>query len=700
MFLVLALLAGSAYTLSRIPLPTAPVLNQTTLVYDSAGNQLASFSSSQARVDVSLSQVPQVVIDAILSIEDHHFFTEGAINPVSTLRALINDIRGGSLQGGSTITQQYVKQTYTGTQRTILRKLKEAVLAEKVQRKYTKNQILDDYLNTIYFGRGAYGVEAASEAYFDEPIGDVGLAQASLLAGLIHNPVGDDPTRNPAGAQARQNLVLAAMLRYHKITEAQLKAVQGTPISSYLSPGLTSGIYVNVKDGDQFFVEAVRQQLVAHFGQARVYDGGLRVYTTLDPKLQHAAYNTVYGPGSVLNPAKGTPAGALVSVDNRGAVRAMVGGQNYGKGQVGTSQVNLAMGAQGGGSGRQAGSTFKAFLLAELVKEGYSVQSIIPAPPEVLVANGNGGGASWDVTNYEGEAPPSGKLSIVQATAQSVNTVFAQLVEKIGPQRLVSMAESLGIPAAQLAAIPSLTLGTRPVSPLQMASAFSTFANNGIHNSPVLVTKVTTAGGQVLPFPTSTASTVLTSTQDQVVNYTLQQVVQQGTGGAATATGIPAAGKTGTTDKSSDVWFVGYTPQLTTAVWEGYPNSNAPLPGKAVGGGYPTTLWTDYMIGALRAEPALVGGQSFPSAYSLGGITLDITPTNEPGITFPKGLGTTTTSTSTTSTSSTSSTSTTVPTSKGTTPTTKPVATTPGTTTTTAPAATTTTHPKAAAASP
>jgi membrane peptidoglycan carboxypeptidase len=704
LFLILALLAGGAYSLSRIPLPTAPVLSQTTLVYDSQGNQLASFSSSEARVDVSLRQVPQVVIDAVVATEDRHFFTEGAVNPVSTIRAAINDLRGGSLQGGSTITQQYVKITYAGTQRTILRKLKEAVLAEKLQRKYTKDQILGDYLNTIYFGEGAYGIEAASETYFGEPIDHLGLAQASLLAGLIHDPTGDDPKVHPAAAEARQGQVLKAMLTDHKISEAQLQAVEATPMASYLSPttSLTSGIYVNVKDGDQFFVDAVRQQLIAQYGQARVYSGGLRVTTTLNPTLQTEGYNAIYGPGA-LNPAAGTPAGALVSVDDQGNVRAMVGGQNYGKGYSGISQVNLAMGTEGGGSGRQAGSTFKAFLLAVLVKEGYSVESVVPAPPEVVVAHGDSSGGNWDVKNYEGEAPPSGMLSIVDATAQSVNTVFAQLVERIGPQKLEDMAIAMGINPAELGAYPSLVLGTASVSPLEMASAYSTFASNGVHTTPSLITKVTTAGGQALPFPKPTSSTVLTPAQDEVVNYVLQQVVQEGTGETATGAGVPVAGKTGTTDMSTDAWFIGYTPTLTTAVWEGYLKGNTPLPGKAVGGGLPTTMWTNYMRAALRYVKG-IGGQSFAEPYSLGAIPLQLTPASEPDVSFPQGLGTTTTSTSTTSTSSTSSTSsstsTTTPSTTAAPPTTAPASTTVPTTTTIVQATTTTTpaHAPAAAA--
>jgi membrane peptidoglycan carboxypeptidase len=613
------------------------------MVYDASGNQVASFNAGEDRVDVSLRQVPPVLIGAVVSTEDRHFFTEGALNPLSTLRALWTDLRGGSLQGGSTITQQYVKNTYTGAQRTLMRKIKEAIIAEKVDRRLTKYQILQAYLNTIYFGRGAYGVEAASEAYFGENVGQLGLAQASLLAGLIRDPEGDDPAHDPAAARARQATVLAAMVRDARITPTQAEQVEATPMASYvkLTPPATIGVTYDGVDGDQYFLDYVRQLLLQRFGPAEVYGGGLRVYTTLVPALQREAYDAVYRSAGALDPATGDPAGALVAVDDEGRVRALVGGQNYS-----TSQVDLALGRVGGGSGRQAGSTFKAFLLAQLVKDGYSVESQVPAPPEVVVAHGNSNGTPWVVKNFESESFGQ-PISVVEATALSVNTVFAQLVEKIGPAALEHMAVACGIQPSELGAYPSLTLGTADVSPLEMASGYSTFAAGGVHWAPTFITKVTTASGKVLPWPSTAPRRVLTPEQTAVVDYTLRQVVLRGTGTAASAAGVPVAGKTGTTDQSTDAWFVGYTPTLTTAVWMGYPQGSRPLANfrgysTIEGGTIPAQIFARFLSAAVRSSTRW-GGATFPAPYSLGGSYLYFTPADEPQVLFPLGLGTTTT---------------------------------------------------------
>jgi penicillin-binding protein 1A len=480
------------YSLSRVPLPKAHPQNQTTFVYDDAGHVVATFSE-QNRVDVTLKQVPTVVINAVVSTEDRHFFSEGAINPVSIVRAAISDLGGsGGLQGGSTITQQYVKQAYLSSQRTLSRKLKEAALAVRLSRTQSKDQILQDYLNTIYWGRGAYGIEAASRAYFGKDVGELGLREASLLAGMIRDPDGTDPTRDPALARQNQDDTIRAMLRDKKIDSAQAKAVEATPFTKYVIPLNAPTGVVTAAAGDDYFVEAVRQQLVAKYGQQAVDGGGLRVTTTLDPTLQQEGYTAIYGPNG-LNPKDGGPSGALVSIDDNGEVRALVGGQDYA-----TSSVDLALGASGGGSGRQAGSTFKAFMLAELIKLGYSPLSVFPAPPEVVLPHGNADGTPWQVTNYDGEATQP-TMSLVDATAHSINTVYAQIVDRLGPANLVSMAEQLGIKPSELGAYPSLVLGTAEVSPLEMAAAYATFADNGVYHAPLLVTRVTNSSGATRP---------------------------------------------------------------------------------------------------------------------------------------------------------------------------------------------------------
>jgi penicillin-binding protein 1A len=415
--LCFSLVAGGLYYLSRIPLPKPAPLKQTSFVYDASGKNVLTSFSDQNRVEVSLTQVPQVVINAVVSTEDRHFFSEGALNPVSIARAFIADVRGsGDLQGASTITQQYVKQTYLSSQRSLGRKIKEAALAIRLASTESKREILQNYLNTIYWGRGAYGVEAAAVAYFGKNVGQLGLPEASLLAGLIREPTTADPTHDPELARANQTDTLKAMVRDKHITATEAARVEAVPFSSYvISPSAANSNRSGVP-GDAYFISAVRQELIAKYGEQMVDGGGLRVTTTLDPALQAEAYNSIYGSNpDALNPAAGQPSGALVSIGDGGTVKALVGGQNYA-----TSTVDLALGRSGGGSGRQAGSTFKAFMLAELVKEGYSVESLFPAPPEVVLPQGNANGTPWNVTNFEDETTEP-QLSLMDATALSVS---------------------------------------------------------------------------------------------------------------------------------------------------------------------------------------------------------------------------------------------------------------------------------------
>lgn len=678
---LIALIAGGLFYLSRLPLPNPHPALQATVVYAADGRQIATFSE-QNRVDVLLTRVPPIVIDAVVSTEDRHFFSEGAISPTGIARALFADITGsGSLQGGSTITQQYVKQTYLSPKRSLIRKIEEVALAVRVAHHESKQEILQNYLNTIYWGRGAYGIEAASQAYFGEDVSRLGLPQASLLAGLIREPELADPAHNASIARRNQTATLKAMVRDKKITSAQASAVEALPFSKYVlaATRTTRGTGAS---GDDYFLEAVRQELYAKFGRAMVDGGGLRVTTTLLPALQAQAYVTVYGHGtSALDPAHGDPSGALVSIDDSGAVRALVGGQNYTK-----SSVDLALGATGGGSGRQAGSTFKAFMLAEVVKEGYSVRSVFPAPPKLVVPHGNANGAPWVVTNYENEQVPR-SLSLIDATALSVNTVYAQVVEKIGAAKLDRMAKAMGISPSELPfPYPSQVLGSADVSPLEMAAAYATLADGGVFHSPILITKVTKANGSPLPLPVAPKSRrVLSPQQAAVMDYVLQQVVLRGTGVAAGNVGSPVAGKTGTTENASDAWFIGYTPKLTSAVWMGYADSSRSMDGfrglaNVAGGTIPAELWHDYMAAVLARFPQYAG--AFPSGFDLGGRILGTAPTT-----------TTSSSTATTTTSSTtlpaSSTTRPTPTTRPPVPTTVPPTTTPSTTT--VPTSTTTT---------
>ena len=383
-----------------------------------------------------------------------------------------NDIRGGALQGGSTITQQYVKQTYVGRERTLWRKLREAVVSVKLERELSKNELLERYLNTIYFGRGAYGVQAAAQVWFAKDVGELGLREAAYLAGLIRAPEKADVASDAKEAERRRRLTLRSMVATGSIDLGDAAEVEKQPIASYVvAPGRAEPLIAATEAGTEYFVDYVRRILLKDYGYDDTYGGGLRVTTTLDVATQRAGYKAVYG---LLNrPAD--PSGALVAVDDQGMVKAMVGGRDYD-----VSNVNLAVGRDGGGRGRQPGSTFKPFLLAEVVRRGYTVESAFPAPAEIVLPNADNGN-DWPVRNYEGEA--FGSMNLVDATRLSVNTVYAQAEIAIGPEGLMKSARDLGV-RAPLKPVASLVLGTVEVSPLDMASAYSTLARRGDRIDP------------------------------------------------------------------------------------------------------------------------------------------------------------------------------------------------------------------------
>jgi penicillin-binding protein 1A len=668
--------AGAGYLLVRVPLPPEKVKGETSFLTDVNGTRLALLTSDTNRVNVKLDDVAPTMVDAVLAAEDKSFFEHSGLDPFGVLRATIADIRGSrSLQGGSTITQQYVKNTYLGSDRTLARKLKEAALSVKIERKLDKRQILERYLNTIYFGRGAYGVQAASRAYFGKDVKYVDLREAAYLAGLIRAPVGADALKNPKLAAARRDSTLRAMRALGQISEEEQRAVAATPVESYVvSKEEAEPTFAMPDKGTQYFVEFVRRQLVAKYGEGVVLGGGLRVKTTLDLKMQAQAYDAVYG---FLN-RKDDPAGALVAIDEDGFVKAMVGGRDWG-----ASQLNLALGRDGGGSGRQPGSTFKPFVLAEAVRQGYSVQSTLPAPAKVVFPKADQG-KDYPVENYESE-DFGGSLNLVDATKSSVNTVYAQLIDVVGPQKVADLAHQMGVQADLVPGL-SLTLGTSEVSVLEMASAYTTLANRGERVEPNMILEVATADGRVLERAAPQRTKVLERRHADIVNHCLRHVVENGSGVGARF-GKPLAGKTGTTDDFGDAWFVGYTPKLTAAVWMGFPEGNSKkmlsVRGRRVNGGsFPATVFKRFM----EAATAGMDTGTFPAVTNFGGKPLK--PSTKVVI------ATTTTSTSTTAPGATTttvpdaSTTTTVPPKPGPTTTTAPTTTTtkppPSTTTTTA----------------
>ena len=678
--LVVLGIAGVGYLFTQVPLPAKdPPLLQTTFFCAAdvtsgcnADNSLAQLSGGEDRVTVTYDQIPPVLVDAVLSAEDRTYFKHGGVDPVGVARALWADLRSsGSQQGGSTITQQYVKNVYLTDERTVTRKVKEAVLAVKLERELPKTEILNRYLNTIYFGRGAYGVQAASKTYFGKNVGDLSLPDAAYLAALIRAPELADANRSETDPGVKTNLetairrrtsVLDAMLLEHYITQEQHDAAVKDDFADVLPRKQVEnfGTIAHTDLGTQYFVNYVDQWLTSsgNFTAAEVRGGGLRVYTTLDYGMQADAVDAVQ---STLG-RDSDPESALVALDTQGHVRAMYGGSDYG-----ALQVNLATGD--GGSGRPAGSTFKAFAVAEALTQGIGLETTYNSPAQVTIPKGDAG-KDWKPRNDDDAS--YGQVNMVKATASSINTYFAQLVMDIDPDNLASLATRMGV-ASPLTPVPSLVLGTSAVSPLDMAAGYSTLMNEGEKVDPVVVTRVTDASGRVLYDSAGKRTRVLDKNITDQVSWDLSGVIANGTGTGADF-GQPAAGKTGTTQDHRDAWFVGYTCSLTASVWNGFVD-NRPMDnvrGKVVfGGTYAAPIWGKFMAKATQGMESCPYDRPDGVSGRVGDISNDTTPTVRSGSTTttgPKG--------STTTTSSPDSTTSTEP---------------PSTTTTTAPATTTTT---------
>jgi penicillin-binding protein 1A len=629
-------------------------------MYSADGSELANLHGEINRVPVPLSRIPMSLQEATIAIEDRRFYQHGAIDIRGTVRALLNNLGSGGRQGGSTITQQLAKNLYFhGQSRTVWRKGAEAILAIGLERVSSKDQILETYLNTAYFGRGAYGVQTAARSYFRKDVSKLDLAESAYLAGLIHMPARYDFTTTDApdvqrsrkqAATARRNVVLDAMAANRDISRATAARAKAEPIKIH-GPR-------DPRWKHPYFVDAALRELgvlrnqgasapdprfdmlgATHSERAdAVYRKGLRIYTTLAPKLQRNAEDAIREqlPDGTL-PKLST---ALVSVQpGTGFVRALVGGRDYyPKGcdddkDAATSpvcqhaKVNLALGNLAGGSGRQPGSSFKPIVLAAALEEGLSLRQTVDGSPFTYRY---GEDQEWKVANYENSA--GGTMSIVDATVRSVNAAYARLMIQFlgdgkgtdGSAKVADVARKLGItfptkdqlkdrcgknynrngactPADN---VPAIALGAKEVSPVQMAGAYATFANDGTYARPTLIAKIVDADGKVIYEAEPDTHRAVSSKTARGVSHALQQVVQRGTGRAA-AIDRPVAGKTGTSQEWRDAWFDGYIPQLATVTWVGNPvpvqsggrwtvESMTPsngYPTRITGGSYPARIW-------------------------------------------------------------------------------------------------------------
>ena len=578
---------------SEIPsLDPARLQRQEVDGYIYAGNPnkrvLAVLRGSQSRILIASKDISPKMKHAIVAVEDKRFYEHRGVDVHGIVRAVWEDVRNKKVvEGGSTITQQFVKNTYLHNQRSIGRKLKEAALAWQLKQRWSKDKILTAYLNTIYFGNGAYGIEQASRTYFHHKAKYMTWADAALLAGIPSDPTQFDPVANPKAARARREVVLHDLLDQGDIAYPDFVRANRAPLPN------PDEVHLSGKQGPApYFTNYVKQQLIDRYGSGRVFGGGLRVHTTIDLSVQRIARQAIT---KWLTDPKG-PSAALVAVDPRtGKVLAMIGGNNYRK-----SQFNLAVQGE-----RQPGSSFKPFVLATALKQGISPATDFESGPVQIPL----GDRIWYVHNYENS--DLGRISLATATEYSDNTVYAQLTQLVGPNAIVRTAKNLGI-TSPLKSYFAIGLGAEAVNPLEMARAFSAFANGGrridgasFGNHPRAISVIRNEHGQAVDDNHPVPRRVLSADTAAIETSLLQSVVTGGTGKQAQlGDGREVAGKTGTTENYGDAWFVGYTPQLVTAVWVGYPTTLRPMlteyHGDPVAGGtFPALIWKSFMERAL-----------------------------------------------------------------------------------------------------
>jgi len=562
-------------------------IGQNSFVYAADGSLLGAIPAERNRQPVTLEGMSKWVTQATVAVEDRRFYEHGGLDYEGIVRAAVKNLESGKVvQGGSTITQQLVRNLYIGNERSLERKIKEACLARKVEKGHTKDWILTSYLNQVYFGNHAYGVEAAAQTYFSKHAKNLDLVEAALIAGMPQAPSVYDPFQRPSEAVRRRNEVLGAMLSAHYIDRAQHDEAVASPLK------LTRGhIYTRIRE--PFFFSYVREELIAKYGANTVRGGGLKVYTTIVPRFQklaaRAIKQTLYYPND--------PAAAIVSINPKnGAIRAMTA-VTPGKKRT---QFNLA--AQGR---RQAGSSFKPFVLTEAIREGINPDSTmyLSAPfhwqPDPY-------SEPWDVSTYGGDY--AGPSTITQSTLRSDNTVYARLTLDVGPEKVVQMAHKMGI-KTKLEPVASVGLGSNSVGVLEMAVAYATIAARGVRSEPMAIRKVVLPNGKVdagAGWGHPKRKRVLSDGVAYQVARILKLNIQAGTGTGANP-GYVAGGKTGTTEDWGDAWFAGITTNASTVVWVGYPNAKIPMTAvhgiRVAGGTFPATIWRLFMVPAFGKHP-------------------------------------------------------------------------------------------------
>ncbi|MBO8126834.1 MAG: penicillin-binding protein 1A [Firmicutes bacterium] len=595
--LIFSIAFGAVVGIVAGALATAPDLDDiefdpslTTYIYDRNGEVIAKLYKEN-RIPVSIDEIPDDLQKAVIAIEDDHFYEHHGINFLSIARAIYVDLKEGrKAQGASTITMQLARNAFLSLDKSFSRKIKEVIWTIQIERKFTKDEILERYLNEIYMGHGAYGVEAAAQTYFGKHVSDLTLAESALLAGIIQIPGVHSPYIDMDAAYRRRAVVLNRMLELNMITREEYEQARAEEIKlAGLKPRETKAPY---------FVDYILKDLLAKYGEEQVYAGGLKVYTTLDLEMQEKAEKALLS-NLPKKEVEGSdilqPQGAIVSIDPRtGEIKAMVGGR-------GNDKFNRAVQAK-----RQPGSAMKPFIYTAAIDRGFTPATIIEdAPVEYHLPNGE----VWKPTNYDKEF--HGPMTLREAVEDSINVVAVKVLDQVGVRTVVEYAKKMGITTlvehgAKNDLNLALALGglTQGVTPLEMASAYGVLANQGIYVEPIAILRVEDSEGHVLEERTPKRRIVLSEATAYVVTDMLRGVIERGTGKAANI-GRPAAGKTGTTDDFTNAWFIGYTPDLVTAVYIGNDKQSEPLifDGVKWGSWRAAYIWGQYMSSALAGTP-------------------------------------------------------------------------------------------------
>lgn len=555
-------------------------------VFDSQGKLITTLHSDQNRLPIDINKVPKNLQNAFIAAEDNRFYDHIGVDPIGILRAVVTNLTNrGIAQGGSTITQQLAKNAFLSQDQTLKRKIQEAILALELERKYSKKEILEMYMNQIYFGRGAYGIQTAAHTYFGKDVGDLTLAECAMIAGLPKSPNYYSSSVNEA--TARKNVVVGQMEKYGYITPSQAEEAKKSSLD--IKQKSTS----NTTDETAYFIDYVTQEIAQKYGDDALYKDGLKIYTTLDTDKQHAAVQAMRHLPETHTDDQGLtqPQGAIISIDPKtGHILAMVGG----RGQDSFNRASMAV--------RQPGSAFKPFVYMTAMEHDMT--------PDTIMEDKKVEYGGWSPHNADNSY--QGRMPLWKALALSVNTVAVQLADKVGPSNVIANAKKLGITTLVEDGSPnddnlaSAALGglTKGVTPLEMAAAYGAFANKGVYIKPTAIVKILDRNGNVLEDNSSDVQKTQVMSEKTAYEMTsmLEGVIARGTGTAASI-GRPAAGKTGTTDDNHDAWFIGYTPDIVTAVWIGDDTGSQSL-GEIYGGTVPAQIWHDYMASAVSGTSA------------------------------------------------------------------------------------------------